>query len=71
MIWFERLKRVFKIEIDVDVCSECGCNVKIIASIKDLLVIDLILTNLDLVDNVIPQAFQLPEAQWPPAEVFL
>lgn len=43
---------------------------KIIASIKDPLVIDHILTHLDLNDNVIPPAFQLPEAQGPPTEVF-
>ena len=66
--WAERLKRVFN--IDIEVCSECGGKVKIIASIKDPLVIDQILTHLGLIDDVIPPAFQLPEAQGPPQEVF-
>ena len=66
--WAERLKRVFK--IDIEVCSECGGKVKIIASIKDPLVIDQILSHLNLIDDIIPPAFQLPEAQGPPQEVF-
>lgn len=57
-------------KIYIGICSECGGKVKIIASIKDPLVIDHILTHLDLNDNVIPPAFQLPEAQGPPTEVF-
>ena len=68
MSWAERLKRVFN--IDIEVCTQCGGKVKIIASIKDPLVIDKILTHLGLNEDIIPPAFQLPEAQGPPSEVF-
>ena len=68
MSWAERLKRVFN--IDIEVCSACGGKVKIIACIKDPLMIDKILTHLDLNEVIIPPAFQLPEAQGPPSEVF-
>jgi hypothetical protein len=46
--WAKRLKRVF--DIDIETCSECGGNVKIIASIEDPAVIQKILAHLD--DNV-------------------
>ncbi|NRB37004.1 MAG: IS91 family transposase [Pseudomonadales bacterium] len=68
MSWAERLKRVFN--IDIEVCNLCGGKVKIIASIKDPLVIDKILTHLGLNEDIIPPAFQLPEAQGPSSEVF-
>jgi len=45
MTWAQRLKRVFN--IDIETCSECGSNVKIIASIEDPLVIQKILAHLD------------------------
>jgi len=35
--WAQRLKRVF--DIDVEICDHCGGTVKVIASIKDPLVI--------------------------------
>ncbi|NRB38648.1 MAG: hypothetical protein HRU20_09315 [Pseudomonadales bacterium] len=44
---------------------------KIIASIKDPVLIDKILSYLNLIDDIIPPAFQLPEDQGPPPEVFL
>jgi hypothetical protein len=37
MTWAQRLKRVF--DIDIETCSECGGDVRIIASIEDPLVI--------------------------------
>jgi len=45
MTWAQRLKRVFN--IDIETCSECGSDVKIIASIEDPLVIRKILAHLD------------------------
>ena len=37
MTWAQRLKRVFN--IDVEICNECGGDVRIIASIEDPIVI--------------------------------
>ena len=45
MTWAQRLKRVFN--IDVETCSECGGDVRIIASIEDPAVIQKILAHLD------------------------
>ena len=45
MTWAKRLKRVF--DIDIETCSECGGDVKIIASIEDPAVIQKILAHLD------------------------
>ena len=45
MTWAKRLKRVFN--IDVEICNECGGDVRIIASIEDPIVIGKILTHLD------------------------
>jgi rRNA maturation protein Nop10 len=45
MTWAQRLKRVFN--IDVETCSECGGDIKIIASIEDPAVIQKILAHLD------------------------
>jgi len=45
MTWAQRLKRVFG--IDIEICSECGGYVKVIASIEDPMVIRKILTHLD------------------------
>jgi len=45
MTWAKRLKRVFNIEIET--CSECGGDVRIIASIEDPAVIRTILAHLD------------------------
>jgi hypothetical protein len=44
MTWAQRLKRVFQIEIET--CSECGGEVRIIASIEDPAVIKQILAHL-------------------------
>jgi len=45
MTWAKRLKRVF--DIDIETCSECGGDVRIIASIEDPAVIKKILVHLD------------------------
>lgn len=44
MTWGQRLKRVFK--IDIEVCEHCGGKVKVIASIEDPLVIGQILCHI-------------------------
>lgn len=46
MTWAQRLKRVFNIDIDIEVCSLCGGSVRVIACIEDQDVIDRILTHL-------------------------
>lgn len=43
--WAQRLKRVFK--IDIETCSACGGDVKVIACIEDPAVIKKILAQLD------------------------
>ena len=45
MTWAQRLKRVFN--IDIETCSECGGDVRIIAGIEDPVVIQKILAHLD------------------------
>ena len=55
MTWAKRLKRVF--DIDIETCSDCGGDVKIIASIEDPTVIQQILTHLD--DNATSAATAL------------
>jgi len=45
MTWAKRLKRVFN--IDIETCSECGGDVRIVASIEDPAVIKKILAHLD------------------------
>ena len=46
MSWAQRLKRVFNIDIDIEVCDRCGGSVKVIACIDDQDVIDSILAHL-------------------------
>jgi hypothetical protein len=55
MTWARRLKRVFN--IDVEICSKCGGDIRIIASIEDPAVIQKILAHLD--DNAISVATAL------------
>ena len=63
MTWAKHLKRVFDIEIET--CSECGGDVKIIASIEDPVVIQKILAHLD--GSVNPAATGLlPGCRSPP-----
>ena len=62
MTWAKRLKRVF----DIETCSECGGDVKIIACIEDPEVIRKILAHLD--EKVTPTGADLvPESRAPPA----
>ena len=64
MTWAKWLKRVFDIEIET--CSECGGDVRIIACIEDPEVIRKILAHLD--EKVTPTgAGLLPESRAPPA----
>ena len=46
MSWAQRLKRVFNIDIELEVCDRCGGSVKVIACIEDQDVIDSILAHL-------------------------
>ena len=64
MTWAQRLKRVFN--IDIETCSECGGDVKIIASIEDPVVIRKILAHLDQTVSL-QQVTCLPESRAPPA----
>ena len=68
MTWASRLKRVF--DIDIETCSECGGDIKIIASIEDPVVIQKIFAHLN--DNAPPIATALlPECRAPPLAVLL
>ena len=63
MTWAKRLKRVFN--IDIETCSKCGGEVRIIASIEDPEVIRKILAHLD--EKVTPTGTgMLPETRAPP-----
>ena len=64
MTWAQRLKRVFN--IDITSCSECGSDVRIIASIEDPSVISKILTHLDEKEATVVTA-RLPQCRAPPA----
>ena len=68
MTWAQRLKRVF--HIDIDTCSECGDEVRIISCIEDPVVIRKILAHLD--DNASSEVTALlPQCRAPPlAELF-
>jgi len=61
MTWVQGLKRVFN--IDIETCSECGGDVRIIASIEDPAVINKILTHL----NEKAATARLPPCRAPPA----
>ena len=62
MTWAQRLKRVFR--IDIESCEHCGGAVKIIASIEDPVVIDKILSHLNGRDalRTTPRAERAPPA---------
>jgi hypothetical protein len=64
MTWAQRLKRVFK--IDVETCAHCGGAVKVIACIEDQQVIDKILSHLKKKDGLPLPPDALPEARAPP-----
>jgi hypothetical protein len=63
MTWAKRLKRVFNIEIET--CSECGGDVRIIASIEDPVVIQKILAHLENTASSAATAL-LPDCRAPP-----
>jgi hypothetical protein len=65
MTWAQRLKRVF--DIDIETCSECGGDVKIIASIEDPVVIRTIRVHLDqkgvfAADSLLPDCRASPSS---------
>ncbi len=64
MTWAQRLKRVFN--VDIETCSECGGDVRIIASIEDPSVISKILAYLDEKEVTVGTA-RLPQCRAPPA----
>ena len=64
MTWAQRLKRVFK--IDIEVCDHCGGAVKVIASIEDPAVIKQIMEHLDRRTEPATPAFR-PFARAPPS----
>ena len=64
LTWAERLKRVFN--IDVETCSKCGGKAKIIATIKNPVVIKKILDHVNSPQKSVSPAFQMPEAHAPP-----
>ena len=63
LTWAQRFKRVF--QIDIEICTQCGGPVKVLASIEDQVVIKKILEHLKNKDD--PQdTVQLPDARAPP-----
>ena len=64
MTWAQRLKRVF--DIDIETCSKCGGDVRIIASIEDPAVIQKILAHLDNTANSVATAL-LPDCRASPS----
>jgi hypothetical protein len=66
MTWAQRLKRVFK--IDIETCDHCGGAVKIIACIEDPAVIEKILTHLNK-QTVSAKPVPLHESRAPPQAV--
>jgi 16S rRNA U1498 N3-methylase RsmE len=63
MTWVQRLKRVFNIAIET--CEQCGGAVKVIASIKDPLVIQKILSHLNTKDDEVVELLP-PQSRAPP-----
>lgn len=66
LTWAERLRRVFN--IDIETCEKCGGQIKIIATIKDSVVIKKILEHIAHQESGIPVAYQLPWPHSPPGE---
>ena len=62
MMWVQRLKRVFN--IDIEVCTQCGGPLKVIASIEDLVVIKKILEHIKEKEAQ-PKPLRLPESRGP------
>jgi len=71
MTWARRLKRVFN--IDIEICNQCGGDVRIIASIEDPAVIQKILAHLDdgatsAISGLLPECRAPPS---PPMSLFV
>jgi hypothetical protein len=64
MTWAQRLRRVFR--IDIESCRRCGGRVKVIASIEDPGVIRQILDHLNRRGGLSPVGLALPLARAPP-----
>jgi hypothetical protein len=68
MIWAQRLKRVFN--IDVSVCPRCGGEARVIASIEDQPIIDKILDHLmkkgalPTPPELLPATRASPDSDW-------
>lgn len=67
MIWAQRLKRVFN--IDIETCRDCGGAVKVIVCIKDPVVIRKILCHLKSKDET-PAPVPKPASRAPPGALF-
>ena len=67
MTWAQRLKRVFR--IDIETCSECGGAVRVIACIEDPVVIKKILGHLKQKGEV-REPNSLPESRAPPSDLY-
>lgn len=63
MTWAQRLKRVFR--IDIETCQQCGGGVKVIASIEDPVVIAKIISHLNPKKSQ-PDRVHLAESRAPP-----
>jgi len=63
MTWAKRLKRVF--DIDIETCSECDGDVRIIACIEDPQVIRKIIAHLGGIASPVATTL-LPECRAPP-----
>jgi hypothetical protein len=64
MSWAQRLKRVFK--LDLQSCEGCGGQVRVIACIEDPLVIGKILEHVERTGPGTAGAGQRPEVRGPP-----
>lgn len=63
MTWAQRLNRVFN--IDIEVCTQCGGPVQVIACIEDPVVIQKILDHLKEKAEI-QDAVRLPDTRAPP-----
>ena len=67
MIWTQRLKRVFN--IDIEQCERCGGHFKVVACIEDPGVIEKILQHLEL--KASPSLSRINDARGPPDQPVL
>ena len=66
--WMQRLKRVFNIDIDIEICEKCKGPVKIVACVEDPVAIEKILKHLKEIavsDNIArpPPGRALPQIE--------